>query len=71
MDAEGMDAVTRLVVNSRDLSERLREFSLACKCGSRRVTLDVDWAAYPSASWLKITLICDDCHADEEIYDAD
>ena len=60
-----------LVINSEDYSERLQGFGLTCKgCQSRNVELEIDWAAYPSASWLRVTTICKDCHQDEEIYDA-
>jgi hypothetical protein len=58
-----------LVINDRDLSEKLKDFSLTCNnCGSKKVTLDIDWAAYPSASWMNVTLSCADCHKDEDIY---
>lgn len=61
--------MARLVINSTDLSEKLHSFSLRCdKCESARVTLDIDWASYPSASWLKIDIICDDCKHDEEVF---
>ena len=60
-----------LVINSEDFSERLRGFTLRCaKCGSDRVALDIDWAAYPSSVWCRVTVICNECHADETIYDA-
>ena len=60
-----------LVINSHNLSSKLKDFSFACnKCGSNKVTLDIDWAAYPSAAWCRITVICDACKQDEEIYDA-
>jgi hypothetical protein len=59
-----------LVINSEDFSERLQSFDLACKgCGSHKVTLDIDWAAYPSCSWFRVSISCDDCHRDEELYD--
>lgn len=58
-----------LVINSNDLSEKLTGFALKCnQCESNRVTLDINWAAYPSASWCKVTVICNDCKHDEEIY---
>lgn len=61
----------RLVINAENFANKLRDFSLRCgQCGSGNVTLDIDWAAYPSASWCTVTVICDDCNADEEIYDA-
>jgi hypothetical protein len=61
--------MARLVVNSDDLSEKLTGFDLKCKeCGSNRVTLDIDWAAYPSCSWCRVTVICEDCKRDEEVY---
>jgi len=61
----------RLVINSADFSAKLSGFNLSCtKCGSKAVTLDVDWAAYPSASWCKVTAICDACHHDEEVYES-
>lgn len=60
-----------LVINSDDFSDRLRGFALSCKaCGSSRVTLDINWAAYPSCSWATVTVICDACKQDETIYDA-
>ena len=59
-----------LVINSENYSERLVGFELRCRgCGSTRVTLDIDWAAYPSASWCRVVTICDDCHRDEQIYE--
>ena len=61
--------MARLVINSSDLSEKLAGFELKCKiCGSKRVTLDIDWAAYPSGSWFNVDVICEDCKHDEEIY---
>jgi len=60
--------MARLVINEKDFSEKLTAFSLSCmSCGSSRVTLDIDWAAYPSASWLKVNVICEECAHDEEI----
>ena len=60
----------RLVINGSDMSAKLRDFSLSCReCGSREVTLDIDWAAYPSASWCRVVASCDQCKADETIYD--
>ncbi len=59
-----------LVINGSELSEKLCGFRLVCKeCGSRRVTLDIDWAAYPSCSWFKVIVICEDCKYDEVLYD--
>lgn len=59
-----------LVINGEDYSERLTSFSLTCKCCSgTNVELEVDWAAYPSAAWCKVTTICKDCHNDETIYE--
>jgi hypothetical protein len=61
--------MARLVINSDDLSEKLTGFELKCKeCWSNRVTLDIDWAAYPSASWCNVTVICEDCKHDEDVY---
>ena len=58
-----------LVLNGDDFSNKLKGFKLECKeCGSSSVTFDIDWAAYPSASWMNITVSCDDCKSDEEIY---
>lgn len=58
-----------LVINGTDLSQKLQDFSLTCKqCGCKDVTLDIDWAAYPSCSWLDITLSCGTCHSDEKIH---
>ena len=58
-----------LVINNNDYSAKLKNFSLECnKCGSKNIELEIDWAAYPSASWLNITTICKDCHTDEDIY---
>lgn len=59
----------RLVINGDDFTTKLQDFTLACnKCGSHRITLDIDWAAYPSGAWCQITAICEDCGHDEEIY---
>ena len=58
-----------LTINSTDLSEKLTGFELRCnECGSDRVTLDIDWAAYPSAIWMVITVICESCKKDEMVY---
>lgn len=58
----------RFVFNSEDVSDKLTGFSLQCKqCGSTHVTLDLDLWNYPSDSGAKVTVICDDCHFDEEI----
>lgn len=60
-----------LVINGDDLSQKLHGFTLMCKtCQSNRVTLEIDWAAYPSCSWAKVSVICEDCKSDETIYDA-
>jgi hypothetical protein len=60
-----------LVINSEDYSERLKDFQITCNgCGGKRVTLDIDWAAYPSASWCKVTASCEDCHRDETVYES-
>lgn len=62
--------MARLIVDGDDFSEKLKEFSITCKkCGSKKVTFDIDWAAYPSCSWLKLSVICEDCKVDETIYD--
>jgi hypothetical protein len=62
--------MARLVINDDDFSEKLKDFNLSCKeCGSKKVTLDIDWAAYPSASWCAITVICEECHKDEVVYE--
>lgn len=61
----------RLVINSDDFSQKLTSFTLSCKnCGSNKVTLDVDWVSYPSASWLKIAAICDECNHDECVFES-
>jgi len=58
-----------LIINNEDFSNKLKEFEFKCKeCGSSNVTLEIDWAAYPSASWMNITVICGDCMNDEQIY---
>ena len=60
--------VARLVINSNDFSERLKGFMLSCtKCASPKVTLDIDWAAYPSAAWMDISVICETCKHDETL----
>lgn len=62
--------MARLVINSDEFTKKLERFSFKCsECGSSAVTIDIDWAAYPSCSWLKIIAICDDCKSDETIYD--
>jgi hypothetical protein len=64
--------MARLVINSDDFTAKLKEFSLKCnECGSENVTLDIDWAAYPSASWFTVEVICEDCKKDEKIYSTD
>lgn len=58
-----------LVLNGVDFTEKLCGFEFKClKCHSPKVTLDIDWAAYPSASWFNVTVVCDECHNDEQIY---
>lgn len=58
-----------LIINSEDMSEKLMGFELKCrKCGSNRVALDIDWAAYPSVSWCTVTVICKSCNHDEIVY---
>ena len=58
-----------LIINRKDYSNKLKGFALQCKaCGSNNIELEVDWAAYPSDSWCRITTICKHCHAEEEIY---
>jgi hypothetical protein len=50
----------------------LKDFEVKClKCGSTNVEIEIDWAAYPSASWNNTTFICKDCHTDEVIYESD
>ena len=61
-----------LILNDDDFSGKLQNFRLNCKnCGSSKVTLDIDWAAYPSCSWLNVNVICEECKHDEEIYSTD
>lgn len=61
-----------LQINENDFSSKLKDFNLLCnKCDSKNVALDIDWASYPSASWLNIEVICSDCHHSEEIYNSD
>ena len=63
--------MTRLLLENEDFSCKLEDFILQCKkCGSFKVTIDIDWAAYPSCSWLNVTLICEDCKHDEEVYES-
>lgn len=58
-----------LVINNEDFTEKLKDFALKCKnCDGGEVELEIDWAAYPSASWCKVTVICKACHNDEEVY---
>jgi hypothetical protein len=60
----------RLVINATDFSQKLTGFALRCQaCNSDAVTLDLDWAAYPSASWCRVTVICEACKHDEEVYE--
>ena len=60
----------RLVVNGDEFATKMVQFSLKClQCGSRRVTLDIDWAAYPSGSWCHITFDCLNCKYEETIYE--
>jgi len=63
--------MARLIINSNDFSEKLTGFELKCKrCGSNKVTLDLDWAAYPSASWCRLEVICEDCKHDETVFES-
>lgn len=49
----------------------IHKFRIECvACGSKNVTIDIDWASYPSCSWNNGTIICRDCHVDEEIYES-
>jgi hypothetical protein len=60
--------MARLVVNGEDFSSQLTRFTLQCnECGSEKVALDIDWAAYPSCSWCTISVICEFCHHEEII----
>lgn len=62
--------MARLVINSAEFTKKLRDFTLKCnECESSNVTLDIDWAAYPSSSWCEVTVICEDCKKDETIYE--
>jgi len=61
--------MVRLVINDDDFAEKLTGFVLKCgECGSNQVTLDIDWAAYPSATWLEVYVICEKCKHCEEIF---
>jgi len=58
-----------LVINSEEFSEKLKGFEFKCnECTSSNVTLDIDWAAYPSASWMTVTVICENCNKEEVVY---
>jgi hypothetical protein len=60
---------TVFTINGDDFSEKLKDFSISCKnCNSKNVTLDVESYSYPSASWFRVEIICNDCKHDEEIY---
>ena len=62
--------MARLIIQDEDFSSKLKDFSITCKeCGGKNVTLDIDWACYPSCCFGGATLICEDCHKDETIYD--
>lgn len=58
-----------LIISGDDLSEKLEKFTLKCnECNSINVKIDIDWASYPSCSWLNVNLICEICKKEEEIY---
>lgn len=60
----------QLTLKDEDLNQ-LKKFELKCKnCGSTRCEVEVDWAAYPSASWNTTKVICKDCHEDETVYES-
>lgn len=60
-----------LTVGFGNRPEKLNSFDVKCKaCGSENVELQIDWAAYPSASWNKLTIVCNDCFVDEKVYDS-
>lgn len=59
-----------VTLSSEDL-KTLEKFEIKCKtCGSTNCELEIDWAAYPSASLNVTTIICKDCHEDEQCYES-
>lgn len=60
-----------VTISSGDLKQ-LEKFEIRCKiCGSTNCELEINWAAYPSASWNSTTIICKNCHEEESCYDSD
>jgi 5-methylcytosine-specific restriction endonuclease McrA len=60
-----------IVIINSDNIKNLKHFKFQCNnCNSTNVELEIDWAAYPSAAWNNITIICKDCHADEIAYES-
>lgn len=60
-----------IVTLGEDSLRKLEKFSVTCKkCGSNNCAIEIDWAAYPSASWNNIEIICKDCHEDETVYES-
>jgi hypothetical protein len=60
-----------LVTLSNEDLKQLKKFEITCNtCGSKNCAIEIDWAAYPSASWNTTTVICKDCHEDETCYES-
>lgn len=60
--------MTVLILNNKKIKE-LKNFNISCKeCNSNNIEIEVNWGAYPSSSWNSASLICKDCHNEEEIY---
>ena len=63
--------MARLVVQDRDVSDRIKDFrlDLACpKCGSKNVNLEFDCVRYPEDSWCEVSINCHNCMGWTEIY---
>lgn len=59
-----------IVIIKQDALLGMAKFQFKClKCGSENVQLEIDWAAYPFASWSTTTIICNNCHEEEILHE--
>lgn len=63
-----MNEVAGPVVELSREKNPISKFEIRCRaCQSYDITIEIDWAAYPSCSWNKSTIICRSCHQEEMI----
>jgi len=59
--------VARLIVNDKDLTDKLSDFSLSCgKCGNKDVFLEIDTGRY-DLDYLIVEVVCKNCGESNEI----